>query len=56
MDFEAGATLGIVSARAGINPLEIIDFLLGFVGVDIAKDDPEKEDGEKPTTESTPTK
>ncbi len=37
---EAEATLGVVSVRAGINPLEILDFLLGFLGFDIAGDDP----------------
>ena len=37
---EAEAALGVVSIRAGINPLEIIDFLLGFLGFDIAGDDP----------------
>lgn len=42
-DLEVGGTLGVVSAKVGINPLEILDFLLGCVGVDIAKDDPEKE-------------
>jgi hypothetical protein len=38
-DLQVGATLGIVSMRVGINPLEILDFLLGFVGLDIAGDD-----------------
>jgi hypothetical protein len=38
-DIQAGITLGFISARAGINPLEIADFLLGFVGLDIAGDD-----------------
>ncbi len=38
-DFQAGATLLLVSVRAGLNPLELLDFLLGFVGVDIAGDD-----------------
>jgi len=46
-DLELGATLGFVSVRGGINPLEFIDFLLGFAGLDIGKDDPKKE--EKPT-------
>jgi len=55
-DVEVGATALFVSARAGINPLEIVDFILGFVGFDIAKDDPKKKYKEKPTTESTPTK
>ena len=39
-DLQAGATLLLVSARAGFNPLEFVDFLLGFAGVDIAGDDP----------------
>ncbi|MEI6166465.1 MAG: hypothetical protein WCS52_04665 [bacterium] len=38
-DFEAGVTLGIVAARVGLNPLECLDFLLGFCGLDIANDD-----------------
>ncbi len=38
-DFQAGATLLLVSVRAGLNPLELLDFLLGFAGVDIAGDD-----------------
>lgn len=38
-DLEAGASLGVVSIRAGINPLEIVDFIFGFMGVDIAGDD-----------------
>lgn len=43
---EAEATLGVVSVRAGLNPLEILDFLLGFLGFDIAGDDPPRGDGE----------
>jgi len=39
-DFQAGGTLLLVSLRAGFNPLEFLDFLLGFGGVDIAGDDP----------------
>jgi hypothetical protein len=39
-DLQVGATLLLVSARAGFNPLEFLDFLLGFAGVDIAEDDP----------------
>lgn len=42
-DVEIGGTLGIVSARVGINPLEILDFLLGLAGMDIAGDDPKEE-------------
>jgi hypothetical protein len=40
-DFQLGATLLFVSARAGVNVLETLDFLLGFVGLDIAGDDQE---------------
>ena len=47
---EAEATLGVVSVRAGINPLEILDFLLGFLGFDIAGDDPPR--GEEEEKES----
>ena len=50
-DVEAGATLGIITIRAGINPLEIMDFLLGCIGLDMAKDDPQRE--KKPTTGRT---
>jgi hypothetical protein len=39
MDFQVGATALILSVRAGVNPLELIDFLLGFAGLDIAGDD-----------------
>jgi hypothetical protein len=28
--------------RAGFNPLEFVDFVLGFAGLDIAGDDPMK--------------
>jgi hypothetical protein len=38
-DFQLGATLLVVSARAGVNVLETFDFLLGFAGFDIAGDD-----------------
>jgi hypothetical protein len=38
-DFQVGATALIVSARAGLNALELLDFVLGFVGLDIAGDD-----------------
>lgn len=40
-DLEVGVSLLLVSGRVGVNPLEILDFLLGFVGLDIANDDPE---------------
>jgi hypothetical protein len=38
-DLQLGATLLVVGARVGFNPLEFLDFLLGFVGLDIAGDD-----------------
>jgi hypothetical protein len=47
-DLEAGGTVLFLSVRAGINPLEIVDFLLGFAGLDIAKDDPRKNGKKKP--------
>jgi len=40
-DLSIGATIGIIAARVGINPLEWIDFCLGFGGLDIGRDDPE---------------
>jgi hypothetical protein len=42
-DWEIGATLGVVSFRFGVNPLEVLDFVLGFVGLDIGRDDPKKQ-------------
>lgn len=39
-DFQLGATLLFFTARAGVNVLETLDFLLGFGGIDIADDDP----------------
>lgn len=39
-DLEVGGSLLLVSGRVGINALEIVDFVLGFVGLDIAGDDP----------------
>jgi hypothetical protein len=50
-DIEVGSTIGVVTLRVGVNPLEILDFLLGFIGLDIANDDPKKK--EKPTTVPT---
>ena len=38
--FEVGATLGVIEARVGINPMEILDFLVGIFGLDLAGDDP----------------
>lgn len=62
-DFEVGGTLVFVSARVGVNPLEIVDFVLGFVGLDIAGDDPkpakdkadEKDDASHSEAESSGT-
>lgn len=39
-DLQVGAHVLLVSARAGVNPLEFLDFLLGFAGIDLAGDDP----------------
>ena len=53
-DLQLGGTLLLVSARVGVNPLEIVDLLLGFVGIDIAGDDPPPpSDSPKPTTAPT---
>ena len=38
-NLEVGGTLLLVSASVGLNPLEIVDFLAGFVGLDPAGDD-----------------
>ena len=38
---QVGATLLLIGARVGFNPLEFFDFLLGFAGYDIAGDDPD---------------
>jgi hypothetical protein len=42
-DLQVGATFLLVGARVGFNPLEFVDFVLGFVGLDIAGDDPAPE-------------
>lgn len=39
-DLQLGAHLLLINARLGFNPLEFLDFLLGFAGLDIAGDDP----------------
>ena len=39
-DLQLGAHLLLINARLGFNPLEFLDFLLGFGGLDIAGDDP----------------
>jgi hypothetical protein len=38
-DFEAGAGLPAVCVRIGVDPLEFVDFLFGFMGLDIMNDD-----------------
>jgi hypothetical protein len=42
-DFNAGLMVGPFAGRAGVNPLELVDLLLGFVSLDIAGDDPDEE-------------
>ena len=49
--FEGGAQVGPFGGRAGFNPLELLDFLLGFGGIDIAGDD----DGVEPDDRDGPT-
>jgi hypothetical protein len=39
LDVEAGFTLGVAGARAGVRLGEILDFVAGFVGLDPADDD-----------------
>ena len=56
-DLQVGATVLVVSARVGVNPLEIVDFALGFVGLDIAGDDPKShktQDQSEDNSEKTP--
>jgi len=54
---EAGVQAGIFGGRIGANPLELVDFVLGFAGIDIASDDvapgaeSANEDAEGETTE-----
>ena len=38
-DLQLGAHLVLLNARVGFNPLEFLDFALGFAGFDIAGDD-----------------
>lgn len=42
MGFEASVSALLVNARVGVNPVEIIDFILGFANIDIAGDDEEE--------------
>ena len=53
-DLQLGGTVLLVSARVGVNPLEIVDFSAGLVGLDPAGDDPEPTSPDKhgDTTES----
>jgi hypothetical protein len=46
-DVEAGVSMLVVGARAGFSPGELLDFLLGWFGVDIAGDDHVLEEGER---------
>lgn len=39
LDIEASVVATVVSARAGVNVLEILDFALGLLTIDIARDD-----------------
>lgn len=41
-DFEVGGVLLIPTVRVGLNPLEIVDFALGYAGVDFMDDDVKK--------------
>ena len=60
-DLQLGGTLLLVSARVGVNPLEIVDFLAGLVGLDPAGDDPkpappdEARDAQEPAADSDQT-
>jgi hypothetical protein len=49
-DLSAGITAGFASARLGVNPLEFLDFTLGYAGLDIGRDDPEPEAPTEKTT------
>jgi hypothetical protein len=40
-DIEVGVFALILGARAGFSPGELLDFILGWVGIDIAEDDRE---------------
>ena len=53
-DVEAGVFIGVVGARAGFSPGEFVDFLLGWVGVDIAGDDRALTTVKAPAVEPTP--
>lgn len=39
LDCEASVFIGVVGIRAGLAPIEFVDFLLGWFGVDILADD-----------------
>ena len=38
-DIEAAAYAGLFAVRVGVSPGELVDFVLGWFGVDIARDD-----------------
>jgi hypothetical protein len=42
LDCEAHVFLGLVGMRLGFAPLQLPDFLLGFLGIDFVGDDPEE--------------
>ena len=42
-DIEVGVTLFCVSFRVGVNPLGIMNFLLGFVGLDVDRSDDDRQ-------------
>lgn len=39
LGFEVGINAVLINARVGVNPAEILDFILGFTALDIAGDD-----------------
>ncbi len=43
LDVKAGVNAGLVGARAGVSPGELLDFVLGWFGIDIAGDDKKPE-------------
>ena len=38
-DIESGVTIGVVGVRVGFSPGELVDFFLGWTGIDIVSDD-----------------
>jgi hypothetical protein len=39
LDVEATVHLGLIGARLGVSPVQLLDFVLGFVGLDLTGDD-----------------